>query len=346
MGNASRTRDGAPGDDDRASERLTWVSKTNVTDFLRCPYAFWLYDSKQISHAESLTPFLEQLISAGVAFEDRVVAAAKPVDIPAGSEAEYLRGEHTVVTAGRMFRNEDLRLRGSPDMIMSASGAVEPVEIKSHRRVLQSDLVELAFYWRLLKPLRSRQAEPVGWVFLRAPDGSIVEVRVLIGKDIFAEVDGLIGAVRAARRDGVEPRYCRCPVCSGVRRDHVRRRVTETQDVSAVWGVGKRYAPIMRAFGAGTWGELIASDPDAITECLWEQGVANASTRVVRRWQAHATALSSREPAWVTGPATFPVPTNYIAFDLEYNAEAHDVWLIGARVVHEAGDVRVLLLDR
>ena len=32
----------------------SWVSKTNVTSYLRCPYAFWLADSGQLDRSELL----------------------------------------------------------------------------------------------------------------------------------------------------------------------------------------------------------------------------------------------------------------------------------------------------
>lgn len=105
-----------------------------MTGFLRCPYAWWLLATGQISPDDAMTPLHAELAAAGVEFEGRVVAGAAPVSIPPGGEREFFRGDQTVFTT-RLFRNEALRLRGRPDGVVSAGGAVEPIEIKSHRQV-------------------------------------------------------------------------------------------------------------------------------------------------------------------------------------------------------------------
>lgn len=67
------------------------------------------------------------------------------------------------------FRNPRLRLIGRPDGLVTANGALQPIEIKSHRLLKHSDRMELAFYWLLLSDIRtSGAADPMGWVFLRA----------------------------------------------------------------------------------------------------------------------------------------------------------------------------------
>ncbi len=68
----------------------TWVSKTNVTSYLRCPSAFWLTDSGQLDRAELLSPFEAQLAETGIAFERGIVEAATPIEMPPGGEAELL----------------------------------------------------------------------------------------------------------------------------------------------------------------------------------------------------------------------------------------------------------------
>ena len=171
-----------------------------------------------------MPPLLAELAAVGVDFEARATAGAQPVKIPPGTEKEFFGGDRTVYLppSSPLLRNEPLRLRGRPDGVVSADGAVEPIEIKSHRRVRPSDVIELAFYWRLLEPLRSVEAVPAGWVFLRSPDGSLTEQRKAIPAAVFAQLDAAISAVREARINGVfQDRFCRCAVCGGIKRDEV-----------------------------------------------------------------------------------------------------------------------------
>jgi hypothetical protein len=50
---------------------MSWVSKTDITRYMRCPYGFWLTDSSQLNRAELLSPFEARLAGEGVAFRAR-----------------------------------------------------------------------------------------------------------------------------------------------------------------------------------------------------------------------------------------------------------------------------------
>lgn len=171
----------APGQNknEEGSAKVSWVTKTNLTDWLRCPYAFWPYDSGQISPADTVNPFQVQLMQVGIEFENGIVAAeTPPISMPPGGEAEVFAEDH-ILLAVRRFANHELRLKRRPDGLATAFGALEPVQIKSHRQGQRSDRIELAFYWLLLAPYRIRAADPAGWVFLRQPDGTHRRERVL-----------------------------------------------------------------------------------------------------------------------------------------------------------------------
>ncbi len=97
---------------------------------------------------------------------------------------------------------------------MTADGALEPIEVKSHKQLQRTDELELAFYWLLLEPLRRREVEqPCGHVILRR-DGAPNSVEVEITPRRLREVRRLIKEVRQAREQGVRMRACGCRICS------------------------------------------------------------------------------------------------------------------------------------
>jgi predicted RecB family nuclease len=314
------------------------VSKTNVTSYLRCPYAFWLADSGQLDRAKLLSPFEAQLAEDGVAFERGIVDAAAPMVTPPGGEAELFTQNHTLLDV-RPFRNPRLRLVGRPDGLVTAGGVLQPVEIKSHRLVQHSDRIELAFYWLLLDYLRTaRTATPVGWVFLRQRDGSHVQEMVELTPEVLGETQDLIRAVRHARRHGVEPIWCRCTVCRGIRRRPVTEAVRERRDLSSVSGVGRVRRDALLAAGYTSWDDLLREDAEDIARALNRPPARSlASVSEVRRWQSHARALAADQVLLTDDAGPFPVPGEYIAFDAEYTPDS--VWLFGVRVVRPEGDL-------
>lgn len=316
----------------------SWVSKTNVTSYLRCPYAFWLTDSGQLDQAELLSPLEAQLAEEGVAFERGIVDAAQPIAMPPGGEPELFAQDHTLL-AVRAFRSPRLRLVGRPDGLVTANGALQPIEIKSHRLLQHSDLIELAFYWLLFGDLRTAgAADPVGWVFLRTQDGSHVREMVELTAEVISETEDLIRDVRHARRHGVEPVWCRCTVCRGVRRREVTEAVRERRDLSSVSGVGRVRREALLAAGYASWDDLLANDAEDIARAIslpLARPLASASE--VRRWQSHARALAANQALLAEDGAPFPVPNEYVAFDAEYTAD--HVWLLGVRAVRPEGDL-------
>jgi len=103
-----------------------------------------------------------------------------------------------------------------------------------HKSVTPYDELELAFYWLLLAPQRTRQDEPRGIVVLRR-DGLPVSVEVKIGTPPIKRVFQLLEEVRAARETRVTPRICGCNVCANVRKQEVRSYAAEHRDVPCSW---------------------------------------------------------------------------------------------------------------
>ncbi len=233
-----------------------------------------------------------------------------------------------------LFEHPGLTLRGCPDGIDAAGGALYPIEIKSHRVATRLDRLELAFYWLLLEPQRTRRrVKPAGVLILRR-DGQPFRVDVPITDAMLGMVREMIGEVRAARRNGVTPRVCGCVVCTRARRDEVIQSVTERKDVSMILGVGPVYSAALEKIGYSRWDTITDCDPGKVVQGIRDTGAKGCGPAQVRPWQMHARAFASG--LLVLDPeARWPVTRPYIALDLEYDTlrDKGLIWLTGAAVV-------------
>jgi predicted RecB family nuclease len=313
-----------------------WVTKTDLARWYRCPYAFWLLDSGQITFAESVSEFTKSLIAGGIEYEHLVEREAIEVVLSPQDLAQALQTDITILGTP-FFQNKKAKLRGSPDGIDAAQGAAYPIEIKSHRAVTPLDRLELAFYWQLLEPVRTRKVPPAGVMILRK-EGRPERVRVDLTDAVLNEARSIISAIRQARRRGVRPRVCGCHVCSRVRRDEVISSVTSSKDVTMIWGVGRVYARALEDAGYSTWETLADCDPGKVAAVLEEAGVKGCGAPKAASWQLHARALASGRPEFRPG-ARWPAEGPYIALDLEYDVTPGNdhIWLAGAAVVHPDG---------
>lgn len=124
-----------------------------------------------------------------------------------------------------LTRNFTYGIFGRPDGVRTAHGALLPIETNSHREVTRLDELELTFYWLLLETVRTRKdAPPLGYVIARV-DGRPEIVEIPLKPKRFDEVLDTLAAIRKARRVGVAPRICGCPVykSSEVRRGNSLR---------------------------------------------------------------------------------------------------------------------------
>ncbi len=312
------------------------MSKTDLSRWSRCPYAFWLLDSGQISFEEAVSPVQIALVRAGQEYHQLIEQSATPIVTSPADLPALLQTEITILGTP-LYENRQLKLRGCPDGIDAANGALYPIEIKSHRAPTHLDRLELAFYWLLLEPHRTRPAPPAGVLILRR-DGKPTRVDIPLTSKLLDEARQIISEIRTARRKGVTPRVCGCQVCSRARRDEVIQSVTHRKDVSMLLGVGRVYGAALEATGYATWDSLADCDPDAVARAVTQAGAKGCSPARVAEWQLHAQALASGLPAFRPG-ARWPITGPYIAIDLEYDVTpGHDhIWLAGAAVVYPDG---------
>lgn len=320
----------------------SWVSKTDLTRYVRCPYSFWLLDKGEISFEDTVDEAQLELVRGGVDFERVVKEPMVKLDVPP-EDIPALLGAGMTIYGVPGFENPKLKILGRPDGVSGADGAMVPIEIKSHKSVQRLDEVELAFYWLLLEPQRTRQLEtPLGHLVLRR-DGRFEMVDVPLRPHRFNEVRRLLGEVRDARRRGVKPRVCGCNVCKLVRRDEVREAVNANQDLTLIFGIGRRYATVLEQLGYPTWESLLACNSEQVSTQLKEQSCFVSSAEI-DRWKRHASSYKRGEPL-VFGEQ-FPFGDSYIVLDLEYTSVdlgegVPRIWLIGALVVQ--GDQRELV---
>jgi predicted RecB family nuclease len=231
-----------------------------------------------------------------------------------------------------LFNNQKLMIRGKPDAIDTAQGALFPVEIKSHKHVQRSDELELAFYWMLLDPYRTKQSSPRGHLLLRR-NGVAEEVEVEIRPHRFEQVRELLQDIRGARSNGVPPRICGCTLCSVVLRDEILRATHDKKDLTLIWGVALKLALSLEEIGISTYDKLLTIDSAAIVKALRDRRCYVSEAQVVR-WRHHATSY------WTSRPVVFgelpPLGSSFLALDLEYVLGVN-IWLVGVCFVEPDG---------
>lgn len=301
-----------------------WVSKTDLTRYLRCPYSFWLLSTGQIRKSELVDALGARLIAEGDEFDKSQRAAGTPIDV---QNLEDLFVQDTRVFQADRYENPALRIVGIPDGIDMAEGGLVPIEMKSHRRVQKSDRLELAFYWLLLEPIRTRPIEPRGVLLLRDGESPTPkEESVDLTPGLLDEVQGLIGEVRRVKNaTEMLPEICDCPYCRAHQAEIEAK--TPRSDLSRIWGIGPAYRRHLQSIGILNLEQLKVCDPAAVSTSMkvrkW-----GVSTRTVESWICHAESYDRGGPI-IFGPAA--IPESYIALDLEYLP--NHVWLIGGCVV-------------
>lgn len=322
----------------------TWVTKTNVTDYLRCPYAFWLLHTRVITREQLFGPVELARLESGVAFEAGVFATATPIETPPGGIAQLFAENHVLMDIETLLHPE-LRLAGRPDGVVTASGVLEPIEVKGHRAVTHMDRLELAFYWLLLSVARTAvEPEPRGWVFVRRGDEDHERVEVSITSALLDEVRQLVADVRRARREGVSPRECRCEVCETITGGEVSRAMSSGRDFTMIRGIGPHHRELLMRSGYAGWDALVFAEPAEVCTRVQAATAQRISATEVARWQAHALSYEEGFPVPRDGARPFPVAREYIALDLEY-VPGQLVWMIGIRVVGDGPRARTWLAD-
>lgn len=314
-----------------------WVSKTDLTRYVRCPYTWCLLERGELEFDDTVDESQRQLIADGQAFHVAVERdfATRRVP-PAGfgravSEAINETGESQFWVPAAILENPKRQLYGLPDAIDPAGGALWPIEFKSHKRPSRTDELELAFYWRLLEPWRTlRHAEPHGRLVLRQPDGSVEMIELTIPAFRFEQLKECLQGIRRGRLYGVRPRICRCRACRTLLHDDVIAATRQNHDVTLIDGIARPRADHLVTAGVATWDDLLTADLEMIRKHLAARG-DHVGIDEVLRWRYHARSYQDDRPVTFGQPPT--LGKKFIALDLEYEIIGRRIWLIGVGVV-------------
>jgi predicted RecB family nuclease len=307
----------------------SWVSKTDLIRYLRCPYSFYLLDTGQITFEDTLTEQQAEILHDGVAFQEAIESDVVPTTTPLH---QLFKEAHRLVQLP-LLRNEEIRIMGRPDGIDTGKGVLVPVEMKSHKHVQTSDELELAFYWLLLEPYRTKKSQPHGVLLLRR-DGEPHEVVVELRPSHFQRINQLLLQIRYARENGVQPRVCGCPVCTGLKAEEVRTSTLSRKDLTLIRGIGWSYADCLEEFGIMSYEDLISADSTGIITALRERRYYISMTEV-EGWKRHAASYSTGNIVVFGEPVSLQAP--FLALDMEYIPETGFIWLIGLSVVQSTG---------
>lgn len=307
----------------------TWVTKSQFTLFLRCPYYFWLVDSGQLPDVVATIPQLAERIEHGIRVHEQITETAKPLVINPDELENVLRNQSITLLDLPVFSNDNLRIRGIPDGIVTGNGALYPLEIKSRKEPKRDDKLELTFYWLLLNQLRTKNVQPLGHLWLREINGKNRDIEIKITEKLIEEVLRLLDELRRIRKEGTKPRYHNCPYCSGEIREVSLQASHEQRDISLIRGVGPVTLRLLEQVGIKSYVQLEQIDKFVLLQNIRASG-GKASLDQILKWKQHAKSYISNQPV-IFGQLP-KIDHSFIALDLEYMPQTH-IWMIGIALV-------------
>lgn len=305
----------------------TWVSKSDVGQFHRCPYKVYLSFTEGISYDHFLTASaINSLVKPGVDFEDYLVESPPPdIRIELVESMQDGLNLEGVIQCRQLVLNQELGYAGIPDLVFANRGEFIPIEIKSHKKATSADRLELAFYWRLLEPLRNHKITPRGYLLLR--DRGLREVP--LSERDFRLLEDSVTNVRKTREEGVDPVIVsECKLCTF--KDEHARLAREAEDLSLIRDIGSSRREKLVQLGIKKVGDLASANVGEVWD-RWSRADRYAPTpRQLLEMQSHAVALVTNEPQFI-GDGAYPFLEKGILIDLEYESGQY-IFLAGACV--------------
>ncbi len=303
---------------------ISWVSKTDIIELLRCEYRVFIAHKLGQQPAEFIdSEFIKSIMERGSTFEDNVVSELPFKEV--GSIHEVI-DEQVLFRSTEMVENRNLGIRGIIDLINTEHGKLYPIEIKSHKYLEESDRLELAFYWELLQPLRKGNPIPKGYVWLNT--GEIVEV--IISEDDFVQLDSLIQRVRLVKALGTEPIIgVECKVCT--LKDACLSDVYKRGGVSLIHGIADFRQKQLYELGIKDIHTLARADAGNLYD-EWKSFPFAPGASEIQKMIVHAKSWIELRPIYF-GKQNFPIDNEFIIIDLEYDPVSL-IWLVGMLIVN------------
>jgi len=302
----------------------TWVSKSDIIEYLRCPYRIYLSHKEKIP-MESLKKLeiISAFLDKGNDFEDSIISQHQ---FKEAERIEDVLKEEVILRAPILIQNNELGLRGIVDLIDIRKGKLYPIEIKDHKYLRDTDKLELAFYWELLEPMRIKKSQAKGYVLLNT--GETVEVQLT--EDEFAKLEYVIGKVRDVKKNGCL--RCICDECkSCVLEETCKSSIIKSGNVSMISGVGSIRFEQLRNMGVSDIATFAEYDTVKLWQTWSDHYGPSPGLVEISKMQIHAMSWLQRKPLKI-GSEPFPITDNFIILDLEY-MPAELVYLVGLIVV-------------
>lgn len=310
-----------------------WVSKTDVVEFLRCGYRVYVSHVTGIPIQEMKdTRMLKAILELGKKFEEAVVKEKGIKELESLQDINEMKKTEAILKTPQIFRNNKLGIIGIPDLIDMGKGALYPIEIKVHKSVRQTDLIELGFYWRLLESVRTKRPKPMGFILLGT--GEIEEVELTF--DTLRMVDYYIQSVRDAKKNGAQPSLSReCKTCTLA--DKCTEVLLKKGDLSLIYNLKTVRKQHFIQIGIKNIADLCKADALNLHEDLVRRIGASPGSNEIRRMQAHGFSILAKKPIFFgyrDDCRIFSEPK--IIIDLEYDPSAL-IWLAGIMIDDQNG---------
>jgi len=275
---------------------------------------------------------LNAILTLGMRFEEKVIEEKGIKELESLRELPKVKEMEVVLKTPQLFNNNKLGIVGIPDLIDMSKGSPYPIEIKLHKSIRETDLIELGFYWRLLAPLRTKKSKPIGFILLGTGDTKKVE----LSKDILDKVDYYIQSVRDVRKNGTQPSLSKeCENCTLAK--ECKEVLLEKGDLSLIYNLKTERKKHFMRIGINNIAELCKADAFSIHEELVHQARTSPGYDEIRRMQAHGFSIITKKPIFFgqrDDCRIFNEPK--IIMDLEYDPDAL-IWLSGVLIDDQDG---------
>jgi predicted RecB family nuclease len=236
-------------------ERQIWVSKADLSEYLRCPYRLYIAYTEGIRSYDMITSrFRRAIIDEGRTYEKSEFDTIEWRRVEKNLQ-EILRERKSKAIKQPKLIDGNRFLFGIPDILMLHERQYLPLEIKLHRKPTKWDRLELAFYGTLLQNYTGH-AVTQGLLSI-PPDGLRKPLLIDIEKEVNLEISELIQKVRVAKAEALLPAI-KNKECYSCKYYKTRCLVTLTQrhDLTLLPEVGPKVRDQLNEIGIKTIDDL------------------------------------------------------------------------------------------